>query len=234
MRVRKNAPPAAGSANTARSKTPRSLSRSAPGGTGLVCSGERWSWVRPALKCGPSNPPARRSTRTCSFTAAALAAPGQSPATAAGSVTIVRSGTSTAVKRAKTASATGSAATTVCTASRNSASKKPAAGSVKRWSNPCGLSSTPSAAVVCVNWPRLAAGCCRQPNTALRAKTAPVSFDRRRTNPVCSASRSAVSLNSVRIARATPATLATKKPSGRMVVNTRPYSPKGFFIVTLG
>ena len=61
-----------------------------------------------------------------------------------------------------------------------------------RWSRPCGLMVTPTAAAACARASTVACGVASQPKTSACAKAAPVSLEARCTKPVLRASASAV------------------------------------------
>ena len=79
---------------------------------------------------------------------------------------------------------------------------------MKRWSSAWGLTGTPSRALVWLNSSRVAAGLASHPNTKVRTKTLPVSFDRRRAKPLAPAAASAAPVSTARSARATSGIVA--------------------------
>ena len=157
--------------------------RSAPGGSGPVCSAEVLSWVRPSVSSGPRRVPEQRSKRTWILSDAPVLVgeeppqPGHQSPSPSGSTMVEASSSSTAVNRSSKGMATASACTSTATAAESSRSRKPAAAEVQRWSSPWGVMRTPARAAAAANCGSEAAGLASQPNTSAWAKSAPVSFE---------------------------------------------------------
>src|SRR5262245_51501570 len=107
---------------------------------------------------------------------------------------------------------TGSAVTSWVMALANRRSKKRAAAGWKRSSSPCGVIGVPRLAAVWAMASRVAWGSASQVKTTVWAKTAPVSLEARRTNPVCWASCSAVVVKRVCKVRASCGTVVMGSP----------------------
>ena len=191
--------------------------RSAPGGSGAVCSAVVLSWVRPSVSSGPRRAPEQRSKRTWIFSEVPVLVgeeppqPGHQSASPSGSTIVEASSNSTAVNRSSRGMATVSARTSIATAAESSRSRKPAAAEVQRWSSPCGVMRTPARAAAAANCGNEAAGLASQPNTSAWAKSAPVSFEARSTKPVRRPRASAVVVNRVCNRSANGATVVMRR-----------------------
>jgi len=127
---------------------------------------------------------------------------------------VVQSWTATCVKRRKTGTATGSAASTTRTAASTTSRRHSADAWLKRSSSACGVSGTPSVAAVCTSCDKRAWGWASQPNTSVCTNRAPVNFEARCTRPVARAARSATGPRIVCIARATCGIVAIGRSFG--------------------